>query len=667
MESSLRVPDGFDVKTILSFFDKNYANGKKIYAKSQISDVKQIPLSFLSFQAKVGNISTFLVIKGKTGLIQDSSCSSCQRPRCEHAAALAFLLEDVALGCPPRLKATALEEPEDASVDEEDSNGHEDSTNDEEDSNGEEASIDEALQDPLADHVNHEEKQRLEKSIKVTPDNIIEIQSVNQDNSIEIQSVNQTNEEISEETFIVKEDPEDASMDDENSNGHEDATNGEEASIDEVLVKHEDLIDTCDKTEKEVHPCAHCDQVFDSLGVLNTHIELRHYKKLNENPYCHECDKTFTSRKGLKVHMDEQHNAFREIFTCTDCHKTFRSKKGYKRHMQQQHGKEKPSEIEDSDLVCPECGKECKTKLGLKYHIDAIHRENNEVHKCPECDKTSNTIGGIKRHIEYVHNKPRQEIEATSQVIKDEPESNLCLECGKAFKTEKGLKLHIEVIHQNQPHESETIGKSLLCSECGKTYKTQNSLKIHIKDVHKATMEKCPIEGCEKSFKLKRQLNIHMTAKHSKGSSRCYLCPYCPYTTHYATSMTIHINASHEKVKELKCEKCDFTTFYPFNLKNHVAKQHDFNCVKCDYCDFSTRLKSQLQHHINRNHIKEGFWLYCGLNGCDMKTTHSTVLRKHRMRAHKLVKNPFPCQTCEFETKTYERWKKHMKETHDEK
>ena len=61
----------------------------------------------------------------------------------------------------------------------------------------------------------------------------------------------------------------------------------------------------------------------------------------------------------------------------------------------------------------------------------------------------------------------------------------------------------------------------------------------------------------------------------------------------------------HDKIKDFKCDKCEYVCSSKGNLQKHVnivhAKLKDFKCVKCDYvCSSNDTLKM----HIKTVHAK---------------------------------------------------------------
>jgi KRAB domain-containing zinc finger protein len=74
---------------------------------------------------------------------------------------------------------------------------------------------------------------------------------------------------------------------------------------------------------------------------------------------------------------------------------------------------------------------------------------------------------------------------------------------------------------------------------------------------------------CEKTFNKKHALNEHH--KYSHSLNKGFKCDFCNYRTYIKKDLKIHINAKHTKEIAYFCnyEGCDFKTFWPTALDKH--------------------------------------------------------------------------------------------------
>ena len=104
------------------------------------------------------------------------------------------------------------------------------------------------------------------------------------------------------------------------------------------------------------------------------------------------------------------------------------------------------------------------------------------------------------------------------------------------------------------------------CTECGYASASSSALKSHIESVH---------------MKVKK-----------------YPCDRCPQTFYHAAGMRKHVEAVHERLLRLACPvaNCSFRTDYKLALDQHVKSQHDkIKDMKCDNCDYETGSKYLLR------------------------------------------------------------------------
>ncbi|KAG5327171.1 Z585A protein, partial [Pseudoatta argentina] len=89
--------------------------------------------------------------------------------------------------------------------------------------------------------------------------------------------------------------------------------------------------------------------------------------------------------------------------------------------------------------------------------------------------------------------------------------------------------------------------------------------------------------------------------EHSPVENRC---PACSYVALNVKDLENHQRMHHLKRKFFRCAKCDYVTHIKARYAKHV-KYHSMPMIKCDACDFSSAYKWNLDRHM-RNHGGEG-------------------------------------------------------------
>lgn len=158
-----------------------------------------------------------------------------------------------------------------------------------------------------------------------------------------------------------------------------------------------------------------CTLKFNSLQLLNEHIEIEHVPKRQHNYTCHwyNCDKIFSQRQKLLRHI-KVHTGYKP-YRCKTCNRTFANQETLIQH-NRTHSGEKP-------YKCDICGKCFGGSSSLKIHI-RTHTGEKPL-KCPICDKRFNESSNLNKH------------------LKTHTKKYCCDHCDKKFSTAKALNTHV--------------------------------------------------------------------------------------------------------------------------------------------------------------------------------------------------------------------------------
>ena len=163
---------------------------------------------------------------------------------------------------------------------------------------------------------------------------------------------------------------------------------------------------------------------------------------------CHICNKPFSTIGNMRNHILTIHENYRP-FACTypGCNKKYSIESRYLVHL--------------------------RTHKGAKPYV------------CQICNKTFNEKGNLKTHLRF-HSELRP---------------FKCPHCTKCYKTNGHLKDHIEIQHK--------LIKKYFCNSCNKKFGRISTLKAHIRTHTGEKKFKCRMEGCDKSFAEKGNMEIH--------------------------------------------------------------------------------------------------------------------------------------------------------------
>ena len=209
---------------------------------------------------------------------------------------------------------------------------------------------------------------------------------------------------------------------------------------------------------------------------------------------CMKCNKIFSSKYSLKVHIETVHEGIRN-FGCEYCEKKFKAKGVLAYHIRNiHHTKEEKATPRRKKYNCNECERQFFNNMSLKYHIKAIHK-NIESYDCSLCNRKFSKSKGLKRHFRDIHMDHKYK----------------CNQCDKEFNDGSNLRIHKDAVHEIK----------FKCNLCEKAFAAKRNLKLHIESIHKGV--KYPCIECDKQFTHPTHLSVHVKSKHEKG----YSCPDC--------------------------------------------------------------------------------------------------------------------------------------------
>ena len=114
--------------------------------------------------------------------------------------------------------------------------------------------------------------------------------------------------------------------------------------------------------------------------------------------------------------------------------------------------------------------------------------------------------------------------------------------------------------------------------------------------------------------------------------------------------------AKHEKIKDLKCDHCDYKTGLKSGLRHHIKNKHggkgdaqnnpDFTELQCPKCEYSTPLWSNMSVHVATFHEKMKIF---SCDSCNYGTHRSGDFKKHVRAVHEKIRD-FSCGHCDYKS-----------------
>ena len=266
---------------------------------------------------------------------------------------------------------------------------------------------------------------------------------------------------------------------------------------------------------------------------------------------CKNCDKTFDSKKNLKVYQKALHP---QNIKCKLCEETFDKNSDLEVHIKTCHEESESHECED-------CGKRFALQWRLRKHKENhgrigtknCHYYNNEK-ACPY-----ESIGCMFNHVL----------------------SEMCI---------YGKKCLNKLCSYQHIHENIEENTGIKCDKCNLIFKTEKDMDTHMDDVHeewRVTQSFC---------------DYFCRGEH--GAHICWSKKDFEEFIGFDLWKTYTSMENGESV--FKCLKCEETDEDSDKLKEHINKHHKHEKVtKCNFCNYEDKTWRGLKRHYENNHMEE--------------------------------------------------------------
>ncbi|XP_071561755.1 uncharacterized protein [Temnothorax nylanderi] len=144
------------------------------------------------------------------------------------------------------------------------------------------------------------------------------------------------------------------------------------------------------------------------------------------------------------------------------------------------------------------------------------------------------------------------------------------------------------------------------CKTC-EPFKTLPSIKAYFEHLRKEHKYKgknghSPVENhcpaCSYVALNVKDLENHQRVHHLKR--KFFRCAKCDYVTHIRARYTKHVK--YHSMPMIKCDACDFSSAYKWNLERHMRNHGGGGAFKCRACNFTADIRQSLTVHESYHH-----------------------------------------------------------------
>ncbi|XP_061188818.1 zinc finger protein 423-like [Saccostrea echinata] len=383
----------------------------------------------------------------------------------------------------------------------------------------------------------------------------------------------------------------------------------------------------------EVLVCPYCFcSDFDTLEVLEIHMQSVHSVKPAEVYTCNYCNAPYKNLYSLHEHMRAVHQnqpCLDIKYPCSLCSRQFGSIETLIQHKRalhpNEHRKSKAELLKHAMLEqCrPEpAGKQKKVHMQTSLKIPTPRKTNftnsnyrgteqrNEEITCEQCNARFHDYlhyqNHMKMHLETKAPVKLQEALSSpglnsgvspvsvSSALSPGVSGVPCKNCNLRFPNEEQLEKH-SVSHYL------SVSTEYGCTTCVKLFSKPDELQKHLMDIHAHHLYRCAL--CKEIFDSKVNIQVHFAIKHS-NECKLYRCTKCDAVFRTEMEWSVHLRVNHLQIaKPYRCLFCKDSFSSEMELQCHLTTHS--RPFKCSMCSESFHVEYLLDKHVQSVHSTE--------------------------------------------------------------
>ncbi|XP_052062368.1 zinc finger protein 423-like [Mytilus californianus] len=390
---------------------------------------------------------------------------------------------------------------------------------------------------------------------------------------------------------------------------------------------------------KDMLVCPYCFcSDFDSLEVLELHMQSIHNVRSTEVYTCNYCNAPYHNLYSLHEHMRavHQNQPCMDIkYPCTLCSRHFSSIESLSIHKKVAHYKEKNSSG-SSGSRSSSVGSDKDKSLKVKQDIRPERRTPDKtVLNFPKKEPTELVEIKVPTYTASHLRTPNQTF--SNQADRRPSPSSIYLSSPTdAKRTMKDSQLSKSPSHNRSSHQ-----ESITCDHCNATFYDIKNFQAHVNLHISSAMVQFTCKVCKNQFPTEEQLEKH-TSTHFLSMTTEYGCTTCMKLFSKPDELQKHLMDIHAH-HLFRCSLCKEIFDSKVNIQVHFAIKHSNECklYKCTKCDSVFRSEMEWEVHVRVNHLHVAKPYRCLF--CKESFTSEMDLQCHLTTHNKL----YPCPMCE--------------------
>lgn len=250
------------------------------------------------------------------------------------------------------------------------------------------------------------------------------------------------------------------------------------------------------------------------------------------------------------------------------------------------------------------CNESSKIKLETEVsYTDNREQKNLYANEEKKEHIENETKDGLK--IKMEERPVQHKNDVYKEQIEKETKANHLLDCEKIEIKKHELPENCIVLPQKTKNDDTTSHKRkrIKTKDCSSNDNIKCIQKLRPKPAEDEFYN-CP--HCNRSYKRKADLTVHINIKHKEGEENTFhKCQHCEYQSPYLQHVNRHEREKHISEKSIACSKCSYVTTRKHSLRLHMNTHAQTNMFKCKFCDYQTKLSYVLAMHISNKHSKQ--------------------------------------------------------------